>query len=71
MTTVTRGEQSVTSESVMSYSADGAGKFPSKQIMQDKRNLKFRVVEDKVDKNSRRIKARRRRRAVSSSKFPY
>ena len=49
VTTVTRGEQSVTSESVMSYSADGDRRFPPPALMQqDKRSLKFRVVDEKV-----------------------
>ena len=46
VTTVTRGEQSVTSESVMSYSSDGAQRYPA-IAQHDKRSLKFRVV-DKV-----------------------
>ena len=46
VTTVTRGEQSVTSESVMSYSSDGAQRYPA--VAHDKRSLKFRVVDDKV-----------------------
>ena len=48
VTTVTRGEQSVTSESVMSYSTDGAQRYPA--VAHDKRSLKFRVVDDKVGK---------------------
>ena len=47
VTTVTRGEQSVTSESVMSYSSDGAQRYPA-IAQHDKRSLKFRVVDDKV-----------------------
>jgi hypothetical protein len=46
VTTVTRGEQSVTSESVMRYSSDNAAKYP--QVARDKKSLKFRVVDDKV-----------------------
>ena len=46
MTTVTRGEQSVTSESLMSYSTDNAQRYPA--VAHDKRSLKFRVVDDKV-----------------------
>ena len=42
VTTITRGEQSVTSESVMSYSSDNSQKYPA--IAPDKKNLKFRVV---------------------------
>nr|XP_040567609.1 plectin-like isoform X4 [Lepeophtheirus salmonis] len=44
ITTVTRGEQSVTSESVMSYSTDNSQKYPA--IASDKRSLKFRVVDE-------------------------
>ena len=45
VTTVTRGEQSVTSESVMHFGSDNAQRYPS--ITHDKKSLKFRVV-DKV-----------------------
>ena len=48
VTTVTRGEQSMTSESVMSYSSDSAQRYP--QLQHDKRSLKFRVVDEKVQK---------------------
>nr|XP_040567607.1 plectin-like isoform X3 [Lepeophtheirus salmonis] len=47
ITTVTRGEQSVTSESVMSYSTDNSQKYPA--IASDKRSLKFRVVDEISD----------------------
>ena len=46
VTTVTRGEQSVTNESVMSYSSDNAQRYPA--IAADKKSLKFRVVDEKV-----------------------
>ena len=46
VTTVTRGEQSVTSESLMSYASDNAQRYPA--IAPDKRSLKFRVVDDRV-----------------------
>jgi hypothetical protein len=46
VTTVSRGEQSVTSESVMSYASDGSHKYPA--IAHDKKSLKFRVVDEKV-----------------------
>ena len=46
VTTVTRGEQSVTNESVMSYSSDNQQKYPA--IAADKKSLKFRVVHEKV-----------------------
>ena len=44
VTTVTKGEQSVTSESLMTYSSDNALKYPAQK--QDKRSLKFRVVDE-------------------------
>lgn len=47
VTTVTRGEQSVTSESVMSYASDNAQRYPQ-EIRQDKKSLKFRVIDEKV-----------------------
>ena len=43
VTTITRGEQSVTSESVMNYSNENNQSYPS--INNSKKNLKFRVVE--------------------------
>ena len=43
VTTITRGEQSVTSESVLNYSNENAQSYPS--ISNSKKNLKFRVVE--------------------------
>ena len=43
MTTITRGEQSVTSESIMNYSNENKQAYPA--IAADKKNLKFRVVE--------------------------
>ena len=46
VTTVTRGEQSVTNESVMSYSSDNSQRYPA--IAADKKSLKFRVVDEKV-----------------------
>ena len=45
VTTVTRGEQSVTSESVMHFGSDNAQRYPA--VAHDKKSLKFRVV-DKV-----------------------
>ena len=45
VTTVTRGEQSVTSESIMKYGSDNSQIYPA--VADDKRSLKFRVV-DKV-----------------------
>ena len=45
VTTVTKGEQSVTSESVMHYGSDNAQRYPA--VTHDKKSLKFRVV-DKV-----------------------
>lgn len=45
VTTVTRGEQSVTSESIMKYGSDNSQIYPA--VAHDKRSLKFRVV-DKV-----------------------
>lgn len=45
VTTVTRGEQSITSESVMHFGSDNSQRFPA--VAHDKKNLKFRVV-DKV-----------------------
>jgi hypothetical protein len=45
VTTVTRGEQSVTSESIMRYGSDNSQTYPS--VAHDKKSLKFRVV-DKV-----------------------
>ena len=45
VTTVTRGEQSVTSESIMKYGSDNSQIYPA--VSHDKRSLKFRVV-DKV-----------------------
>ena len=46
VTTVTRGEQSVTNESVMTYSSDNRQRYPA--IAQDKKSLKFRVVDQRV-----------------------
>ena len=46
VTTVTRGEQSVTSESVMRYESGDKRTFPG--LREDKKSLKFRVVDDKV-----------------------
>ena len=43
VTTITRGEQSVTSESVLNYSNENKHSYPS--INNNKKNLKFRVVE--------------------------
>lgn len=43
VTTITKGEQSVTSESVMRYDSDFGQKYPA--ISQDKKSLKFRVIE--------------------------
>lgn len=43
VTTITRGEQSVTSESVLNYSNDNKQAYPSTD--HHKKNLKFRVVE--------------------------
>ena len=43
VTTITRGEQSVTSESVLNYSNDNKQSYPSTD--HHKKNLKFRVVE--------------------------
>lgn len=53
VTTVTRGEQSVTSESVVSF---GTGDRQQLQQQHDssKRSLKFRVLDDKVKKKERR-----------------
>ena len=45
VTTVTRGEQSITSESVMHFGSDNAQRYPA--VAHDKKSLKFRVV-DKV-----------------------
>ena len=45
VTTITRGEQSVTSESVLNYSNENKHSYPSNN--HNKKNLKFRVV-DKV-----------------------
>ena len=45
VTTVTRGEQSVTSESVMHFGSDNAQRYPP--VAHDKKSLKFRVI-DKV-----------------------
>ena len=45
VTTVTRGEQSVSSESIMRYGSDNSQIYPA--VAHDKRSLKFRVV-DKV-----------------------
>ena len=47
VTTVTRGEQSVTSESVMRYNSDNSQMFPAPAAIESKKSLKFRVV-DKV-----------------------
>jgi len=49
VTTVTRGEQSVTSESIMKYGSDNSQIYPA--VAHDKRSLKFRVV-DKVRRRS-------------------
>ena len=43
VTTITRGEQSVSSESVMNYSNENNQAYPSTNL--SKKNLKFRVVE--------------------------
>ena len=43
VTTITRGEQSVTSESVLNYSNENKQSYPSTD--HHKKNLKFRVVE--------------------------
>ena len=43
VTTITKGEQSVTSESIMTYGSDHGQKYPA--IAHDKKNLKFRVIE--------------------------
>jgi hypothetical protein len=49
VTTVTRGEQSVTSESLLTYSSEGAQRYPVRDERGgDKRNLKFRVLDQKV-----------------------
>ncbi len=48
VTTVTRGEQSVTSESVMRFESGDSHRYPA--IREDKKSLKFRVVDDKVNK---------------------
>ena len=45
VTTVTRGEQSVTSESIMRYGSDNSQTYPA--VAHDKKSLKSRVV-DKV-----------------------
>ena len=46
VTTVTRGEQSVTNESVMTYSSDNQRRYP--ELEQHKKSLKFRVLDQKV-----------------------
>ena len=43
VTTITRGEQSVSSESVLNYSNENKHSYPA--INNNKKNLKFRVVE--------------------------
>ena len=43
VTTITKGEQSVTSESIMTYGSDHGQKYPA--LAHDKKNLKFRVIE--------------------------
>ena len=43
VTTITKGEQTVTSESVMRYDSDFGQKYPA--ISQDKKSLKFRVID--------------------------
>ena len=43
VTTITKGEQTVKSESVMKYDSDFGQKYPA--ISQDKKSLKFRVIE--------------------------
>ena len=43
VTTITKGEQSVSSESVMTYGSDHGQKYPA--LAHDKKNLKFRVIE--------------------------
>ena len=43
VTTITRGEQSVTSETVMNYSNEDKQAYPT--VNNNKRNLKFRVIE--------------------------
>lgn len=62
VTTVTRGEQSVTSESVMSYASDNARRYPG-AITADKKSLKFRVLDDQVNSSS----TERGKRRVSRS----
>ena len=52
VTTITRGEQSVTSESVLNYSNEDNQSYPS--INNHKKNLKFRVIE-KVNQSCVRI----------------
>lgn len=49
VTTITRGEQSVTSETVMNYGNENRQTYPT--VNNNKQNLKFRVVEkgDKVE----------------------
>ena len=43
VTTITRGEQSVSSETVMNYSNEDKQAYPT--VNNNKRNLKFRVIE--------------------------
>ena len=43
VTTITRGEQSVTSETVMNYSNEDKQAYPT--VNNNKRNLKFRVID--------------------------
>jgi hypothetical protein len=43
VTTITRGEQSVRSETVMNYSNENKDSYPS--VSSNKQSLKFRVVE--------------------------
>lgn len=52
VTTVTRGEQSVTSESVMRYNSDNSQMFPVPAAIESKKSLKFRVVDDKVTRGA-------------------
>lgn len=49
VTTITKGEQSVTSESIMTYGSDHGQKYPA--IAHDKKNLKFRVIEKVCSSN--------------------
>jgi len=53
VTTVTRGEQSVTSESLLTYASEGAQRYPLQEERSgDKRSLKFRILDQKVQPES-------------------